>query len=55
MPSTWARVSYMLLLLAAVALLWVEVDHATAGFVAIVGTLLGSWAFWCAERRGFLR
>jgi heme O synthase-like polyprenyltransferase len=55
MQSTRARVSYMLLLLTAVTLIWVEVDHATAGLVAIVGTLLGSWALWYAERRGVLR
>lgn len=55
MPSTWARVGYMLLPLATVTLFWVEVDHATAGLIAIVGTLLGLVAFWYAERRGVLR
>ena len=55
MPSSWARVSYMLLLLTAVAVLWVEVDHATAGLVAILGTLVGQWAFWYADRRGLVR
>jgi hypothetical protein len=55
MRSTWARTIYVLALLAAVTLLWVEVDHSTAGLVAIVGTLLGLAVFWYAERRGVLR
>ena len=55
MSSDWARALYVLLLLTAVALLWVGGDRPTAGLVAIVGAFLGIAGFWYGERRGFLR